>query len=38
VKWFRKAAEQGYAIAQNSLGFCYANGVGVAKDAAEGLN
>jgi TPR repeat protein len=35
VKWYRKAAEQNYAVAQNNLGFCYAQGEGVAKDQAE---
>ena len=29
VKWFRKAAEQGYADAQSSLGRMYENGLGV---------
>src|ERR1035441_3024310 len=28
VKWFRKAAEQNHAEAQNWLGFCYAKGRG----------
>jgi TPR repeat protein len=32
MSWYRKAAEQGHAMAQLSLGFCYAKGVGVAKD------
>jgi hypothetical protein len=36
VKWYRKAAEQNYAGAQFNLGFCYANGQGVAKDNVEG--
>jgi TPR repeat protein len=35
VKWYRKAAEQGDAKAQYTLGFCYFVGDGVAKDAAE---
>ena len=35
VKWYRKAAEQNYAEAQYSLGFCYATGEGVAKDEVE---
>ena len=35
VKWFRKAAEQGYADAQFSLGDAYRTGTGVAKDNAE---
>ncbi|MBT6026465.1 MAG: sel1 repeat family protein, partial [Porticoccaceae bacterium] len=32
VKWYRKAAEQGHAKAQYSLGFMYGNGQGVIKD------
>jgi hypothetical protein len=32
VKWYRKAAEQGYARAQTSLGVMYAMGTGVSKD------
>jgi hypothetical protein len=36
VKWFRKAAEQGFAQAQYNLGVCYANGEGIAQDKAEG--
>ena len=35
VKWFRKAAERGYARAQNSLGFMYAKGQGVPRDHVE---
>ena len=32
VKWYRKAAEQGNADAQNNLGVCYVKGEGVPKD------
>ena len=32
VRWFRKAAEQGYARGQASLGFMYEKGRGVEKD------
>ena len=32
VKWYRKAAEQGYAKAQYNLGNRYANGEGVLQD------
>jgi TPR repeat protein len=32
VKWYRKAAEQGDAIAQNMLGFSYVKGKGVLQD------
>ena len=34
VAWFRKAAEQGNASAQNSLGFRYDRGIGVTQDDA----
>ncbi len=32
VKWFRKAAEQGYADAQSFLGIMYMDGRGVPQD------
>ena len=32
VKWYRLAAEQGYAKAQDNLGIMYATGEGVPKD------
>jgi len=35
--WYRKAAEQGYAIAQRDLGWMYQNGYGVTKDYAEAV-
>ncbi|WP_317319369.1 tetratricopeptide repeat protein, partial [Alistipes communis] len=35
VKWYRKAAEQGYAVAQFEMGWCYKHGYGVPKDLAE---
>ncbi|TBL79092.1 tetratricopeptide repeat protein [Paenibacillus thalictri] len=35
VKWYRKAAENGYADAQNRLGVRYTNGQGVEKDDYE---
>jgi S1-C subfamily serine protease len=35
VKWFRKAAEQGNADAQNKLGCCYAEGRGLKKEPVE---
>ncbi len=35
VKWFRLAADQGLALAQNSLGTMYANGRGVPQDDQE---
>ncbi len=37
VKWFRKAAEQGFAESQSYLGLCYANGNGISKDEAEAV-
>lgn len=37
VKWYRLAAEQGYAAAQNSLGHCYDLGVGVQQDDTEAI-
>jgi TPR repeat protein len=35
ARWFRKAAEQGSASGQTSLGFLYANGQGVPQDYIE---
>ena len=32
VKWYKLAAEQGYALAQYNLGFMYGNGQGVPQD------
>jgi TPR repeat protein len=32
VKWYRKAAEQGYAFAQKTLAFMYLKGHGVPQD------
>jgi uncharacterized protein len=37
VAWYRKAADQGDADAQNNLGLMYANGRGVAKDDAQAV-
>lgn len=37
VKWFRKAAEQGYAAAQYCLGTMYYNGLGVPEDYYESI-
>ena len=36
-QWYRKAAEQGYAEAQNNLGLAYFYGEGVTKDYAEAV-
>jgi len=35
VKWYRKAAEHGSAVAQSNLGLMYANGIGVIKNPAQ---
>ena len=35
MKWFRLAAEQGYARAQYNLGFMYYNGEGVPQDYVQ---
>ncbi|MCP4827986.1 MAG: sel1 repeat family protein, partial [Proteobacteria bacterium] len=35
VKWYRLAADQGYADAQCNLGVMYDNGQGVPQDYAE---
>ena len=37
VKWFRKAAEQGYAAAQFNLGYCYDEGQGVEQNYEEAV-
>ena len=37
VKWFRKAAEQGYGQAQQNLGTMYAKGKGVQRDDKEAV-
>ena len=37
LKWFRKAAEQGYAPSQYHLGYCYVDGKGVEKDPIEAV-
>ncbi|MBQ9771958.1 MAG: sel1 repeat family protein, partial [Lentisphaeria bacterium] len=35
--WYRKAAEQGNALAQYNLGVCYENGEGVQKDLVQAV-
>jgi TPR repeat protein len=35
VRWYRKAAEQGYARGQAALGSMYSNGTGVKQDDEE---
>jgi len=37
ARWYRLAADQGYAGAQNNLGVMYQNGTGVPQDDAEAL-
>lgn len=37
VKWYRKAAEQGYAIAQITLASCYKKGQGVTQNHSEAV-
>lgn len=37
VKWYRKAAELGYAWAQYNLGYCYETGKGVVKDETKAV-
>ena len=37
VKWYRKAAEQGNAVAQCNLGICYERGNGVRRDKVEAV-
>ena len=35
VKLFKKSAEQGHAVSQSWMGYCYENGSGVKKDISE---
>src|SRR6185312_11430136 len=37
IELYQKAAEQGYAAAQNNLGGCYYNGTGVEKDEQKAV-
>ena len=37
MKWYLKAAEQGYGHAQDNLGYMYEHGVGVPTDYREAL-
>ena len=37
MKWYRKAADQGNAVAQAHLGDCYYSGEGVGQDYAEAV-
>ena len=38
AKWYQNAAEQGHAEAQNSLGWMYANGIGVKRNDSIAVN
>ncbi len=35
MKWYRRAVEQGYALAQHNLGSMYANGLGVRQNNVQ---
>ena len=37
MQWYRKAADQGYALAQTNLGVMYAQGRGVPQDYAQAM-
>jgi TPR repeat protein len=37
VRWYRKAADQGYAEAQSDLGYMYSEGKGVPQDYTEAV-
>ena len=37
LKWYRKAAEQGHALAQSNLGYMYEKGEGVTQDYTEAV-
>ena len=37
LRWYRKAAEQGYSVAQFNLGVMYENGLGLPQDYIEAL-
>ena len=37
LKWYKLAADQGYAPAQSNLGYLYENGEGVPRDYAGAL-
>ena len=37
MRWYRKAADQGNAIAENFVGLSYENGLGVKKDLSEAM-
>lgn len=35
IKWYRKAADHGHAMAQNSVGVCYERALGISQDYKE---
>lgn len=37
IRWFQKKAEKGMADAQNILGFCYLNGLGITQDFSQAI-
>ena len=37
MNWYRLAAEQGNAVAQNNLGYCYETGSGVEPSLEEAI-
>lgn len=37
IKWYKRAAELGFADAQDALGNCYSNGDGVTIDEREAI-
>ena len=37
LNWLRKSADQNHAVAQNDLGWCYANGLGVDTNQVEAV-
>jgi TPR repeat protein len=37
VRWYRKAADQGNAVAQTNLGYMYEKGRGVSQDKSEAV-
>ena len=38
MRWYRMAADQGYAAAQNNIGWLFQNGWGVAQDFGEAMS
>jgi TPR repeat protein len=38
MRWYRQAADQGYALGQANVGFLYAKGLGVSQDSAAAVH